>query len=195
MHISSVVSSWNADDELSTFCVGAILILNRQKIIKETNSIDDLIKPVCCETIRLPHWSCAPCNFPASASEASAMSLILLTCQCGRGKVILRQSLTNLVLTDHEVRRSTVIFFVSTAIDLNDAHARACASSPFLLFLTERRKRLSVPFFFFFIFFFFSREGEGERETENTNLRRAVGPPARLVEQSWRSVDREGGEP
>ncbi|KAK9142925.1 hypothetical protein Syun_012325 [Stephania yunnanensis] len=44
MHISSVVSSWNADDELSTFCVGAILILNRRKIIKETNSIDDLIK-------------------------------------------------------------------------------------------------------------------------------------------------------
>ncbi|KAK9153038.1 hypothetical protein Sjap_000518 [Stephania japonica] len=40
----NVVSSWNADDELSTFCVGAILILNRQKIIKETNSIDDLIK-------------------------------------------------------------------------------------------------------------------------------------------------------
>ncbi|KAK9144070.1 hypothetical protein Sjap_003973 [Stephania japonica] len=32
------------NDELSTFCVGAILILNRQKIIKETNSIDDLIK-------------------------------------------------------------------------------------------------------------------------------------------------------
>ncbi|KAK9141196.1 hypothetical protein Scep_010877 [Stephania cephalantha] len=44
MHISSVVSSRNGDDELSTFCVGAILILNRQKIIKETNSIDDLIK-------------------------------------------------------------------------------------------------------------------------------------------------------
>ncbi|KAK9138705.1 hypothetical protein Sjap_009299 [Stephania japonica] len=44
MHISSAVSSRNGDDELSTFCVGAILILNRQKIIKETNSIDDLIK-------------------------------------------------------------------------------------------------------------------------------------------------------
>ncbi|KAF1859396.1 hypothetical protein Lal_00009980, partial [Lupinus albus] len=31
-------------DELSIFCVAAILVLNRQKIIQETNSFDDMIK-------------------------------------------------------------------------------------------------------------------------------------------------------
>lgn len=34
----------NGDDELSVFCVAAILIINRQKIMKETHSIDDVIK-------------------------------------------------------------------------------------------------------------------------------------------------------
>ncbi|XP_077229269.1 rab GTPase-activating protein 22-like [Tasmannia lanceolata] len=34
----------NVDDEMPVFCVAAILIINRQKIIRETNSIDDLIK-------------------------------------------------------------------------------------------------------------------------------------------------------
>lgn len=45
MHICSVVSSTrNGDDELPVFCVAAILIMNRQKIIRETRSIDDMIK-------------------------------------------------------------------------------------------------------------------------------------------------------
>ncbi|KAL6976178.1 hypothetical protein U1Q18_024968 [Sarracenia purpurea var. burkii] len=45
LHICTVVSSTrNGDDELPVFCVAAILIMNRQKIIRETNSIDDLIK-------------------------------------------------------------------------------------------------------------------------------------------------------
>ncbi|KAL6582285.1 hypothetical protein OROMI_006299 [Orobanche minor] len=34
----------NGDDELPVFCVAAILIMNRQKIIRETRSFDDLIK-------------------------------------------------------------------------------------------------------------------------------------------------------
>lgn len=34
----------NGDDELSVFCVAAILIINRQKIMRETHSIDDIIK-------------------------------------------------------------------------------------------------------------------------------------------------------
>lgn len=34
----------NGDDELSVFCVAAILIINRQKIMRETHSIDDVIK-------------------------------------------------------------------------------------------------------------------------------------------------------
>ncbi|KAK4421533.1 GTPase-activating protein gyp7 [Sesamum alatum] len=34
----------NGDDELPVFCVAAILIMNRQKIIRETYSVDDLIK-------------------------------------------------------------------------------------------------------------------------------------------------------
>ncbi|PIN13107.1 Ypt/Rab-specific GTPase-activating protein GYP7 [Handroanthus impetiginosus] len=43
--ISSLVSSTrNGDDELPVFCVAAILIMNRQKLIRETHSIDDLIK-------------------------------------------------------------------------------------------------------------------------------------------------------
>ncbi|PSS24059.1 TBC1 domain family member 15 like [Actinidia chinensis var. chinensis] len=37
-------SSRNGDDELPIFCVAAILIMNCQRIIKETHSIDDLIK-------------------------------------------------------------------------------------------------------------------------------------------------------
>ncbi|KAL0432917.1 UNVERIFIED_CONTAM: GTPase-activating protein gyp7 [Sesamum latifolium] len=34
----------NGDDELPVFCVAAILIMNRQKIIRETYSVEDLIK-------------------------------------------------------------------------------------------------------------------------------------------------------
>ncbi|XP_028126784.1 small G protein signaling modulator 1-like isoform X1 [Camellia sinensis] len=45
LHMCTVVSSRrNGDDELPVFCVAAILFTNRQKIIRETNSIDDLIK-------------------------------------------------------------------------------------------------------------------------------------------------------
>ncbi|GMI92984.1 hypothetical protein like AT2G43490 [Hibiscus trionum] len=39
-----VSSTRKGDDDLPVFCVAAILIMNRQKIIKETHSIDDLIK-------------------------------------------------------------------------------------------------------------------------------------------------------
>lgn len=45
LHIGSAISTTgNGDDELPVFCVAAVLIMNRQKIIKETRSIDDLIK-------------------------------------------------------------------------------------------------------------------------------------------------------
>lgn len=45
MHICTAVSSTrNGDDELPVFCVAAILIMNRQKIIRQTRSIDDMIK-------------------------------------------------------------------------------------------------------------------------------------------------------
>lgn len=45
MHMCTAVSSTkNGDDELPVFCVAAILIMNRQKIIRETHSIDDMIK-------------------------------------------------------------------------------------------------------------------------------------------------------
>ncbi|XP_077225545.1 uncharacterized protein LOC143858710 isoform X2 [Tasmannia lanceolata] len=46
MHSFTITSSMtrNEDDELPVFCVAAILIINRQKIIRETHSIDDLIK-------------------------------------------------------------------------------------------------------------------------------------------------------
>ncbi|XP_020245903.1 small G protein signaling modulator 1-like isoform X2 [Asparagus officinalis] len=37
-------STRNGDDELPVFCVAAILILNRQKIMRQTRSIDDVIK-------------------------------------------------------------------------------------------------------------------------------------------------------
>ncbi|KAL3829201.1 hypothetical protein ACJIZ3_018003 [Penstemon smallii] len=39
-----VSSTINGDDELPVFCVAAILIMNRQNIMRETHSIDDLIK-------------------------------------------------------------------------------------------------------------------------------------------------------
>ncbi|KAI3756621.1 hypothetical protein L1987_56443 [Smallanthus sonchifolius] len=43
--ICTIISSTrNGDDELPIFCVAAILILNRHKIMKDTRSIDDLIK-------------------------------------------------------------------------------------------------------------------------------------------------------
>ncbi|XP_071685990.1 rab GTPase-activating protein 22-like isoform X2 [Rutidosis leptorrhynchoides] len=43
--ICTIISSTrNGDDELPIFCVAAILFLNRHKIIKESRSIDDLIK-------------------------------------------------------------------------------------------------------------------------------------------------------
>ncbi|WOL14319.1 small G protein signaling modulator 1-like isoform X1 [Canna indica] len=38
------VSRNNSDDELPVFCVAAILIINRQKILRETHSFDDVIK-------------------------------------------------------------------------------------------------------------------------------------------------------
>ncbi|CAB75453.1 putative protein [Arabidopsis thaliana] len=44
-HASCVVSSCGkGDDPLPVFCVAAILIMNRHKIMKETRSIDDMIK-------------------------------------------------------------------------------------------------------------------------------------------------------
>lgn len=39
-----ISSTKQGDDELPVYCVAAILIMNRQKIIRETRSIDDLIK-------------------------------------------------------------------------------------------------------------------------------------------------------
>lgn len=43
--IRTILSSTkNGDDELPVFCVAAILVMNRHKIIRETHSIDDLIK-------------------------------------------------------------------------------------------------------------------------------------------------------
>ncbi|XP_076936402.1 rab GTPase-activating protein 22-like isoform X1 [Bidens hawaiensis] len=43
--ICTIISSTrNGDDELPIFCVAAILILNRHKIMRDTRSIDDLIK-------------------------------------------------------------------------------------------------------------------------------------------------------
>ena len=45
LQICSVVSSTRkGDDDLPVFCVAAILIMNRQKIIRETRSIEDMIK-------------------------------------------------------------------------------------------------------------------------------------------------------
>ncbi|KAK8986194.1 hypothetical protein V6N11_082469 [Hibiscus sabdariffa] len=45
LQLCGVVSSTRkGDDNLPVFCVAAILIMNRQKIIKETHSIDDMIK-------------------------------------------------------------------------------------------------------------------------------------------------------
>ncbi|XP_065867202.1 uncharacterized protein [Euphorbia lathyris] len=45
IQISTILSSTkNGDDELPVFCVASILIMNRQKIIRETRSIDDMIK-------------------------------------------------------------------------------------------------------------------------------------------------------
>lgn len=45
IQISTIVSSTkNGDDELPVFCVASILIMNRHKIIRETRSIDDMIK-------------------------------------------------------------------------------------------------------------------------------------------------------
>ncbi|GLT91639.1 hypothetical protein SLE2022_095150 [Rubroshorea leprosula] len=40
----SIISTGNRDDELSVFCVAAVLIMNHHKIVKETHSIDDMIK-------------------------------------------------------------------------------------------------------------------------------------------------------
>lgn len=45
MHSVNIVSSTRSTvDELPVFCVAAILVMNHQKIIKQTHSIDDLIK-------------------------------------------------------------------------------------------------------------------------------------------------------
>ncbi|PPS14171.1 hypothetical protein GOBAR_AA06398 [Gossypium barbadense] len=45
LQICNVVSpTRKGDDDLPVFCVATILIMNRQKLIKETRSIDDMIK-------------------------------------------------------------------------------------------------------------------------------------------------------
>lgn len=41
---TTMSTTGNGYDELPVFCVAAVLILNRQKIIRQTRSIDDLIK-------------------------------------------------------------------------------------------------------------------------------------------------------
>jgi len=40
----TAASTRSGDDELHVFCVAAILIINRQKIMRQTRSIDDVIK-------------------------------------------------------------------------------------------------------------------------------------------------------
>lgn len=40
----SIISTGNGDDELPVFCVAAVLIMNRHKIVKDTHSIDDMIR-------------------------------------------------------------------------------------------------------------------------------------------------------
>jgi len=54
-----ISSTKNGDDELPVFCVAVILIMNRQKIIKETRSIDDMIKAgvLYCSTIILSSYN------------------------------------------------------------------------------------------------------------------------------------------
>lgn len=42
--MSSVSSTMKANNELAIFCVAAILVLNRQKILREAQSFDDIIK-------------------------------------------------------------------------------------------------------------------------------------------------------
>lgn len=41
---TTAASTRSGDDELPVFCVAAILIINRQKIMRQTRSIDDVIK-------------------------------------------------------------------------------------------------------------------------------------------------------
>ncbi|XP_010912770.2 rab GTPase-activating protein 22 [Elaeis guineensis] len=41
---SATASTRKGDDELAVFCVAAILVTNRQKIMRETHSIDDIIR-------------------------------------------------------------------------------------------------------------------------------------------------------
>lgn len=48
-----VSSTGSGDDELPVFCVAAILILNHNKIMKETRSLDDMIKAGALLTIRV----------------------------------------------------------------------------------------------------------------------------------------------
>jgi hypothetical protein len=43
-HLSANVLARSEDEELAIFCVAAILIINRHKIIRGTHSIDDAIK-------------------------------------------------------------------------------------------------------------------------------------------------------
>ncbi|GMN52511.1 hypothetical protein TIFTF001_021656 [Ficus carica] len=49
---TAVLSTKKGDDELPVFCVAAILIMNHQKIIRETHSIDDMIKAVVIDTVK-----------------------------------------------------------------------------------------------------------------------------------------------
>lgn len=51
-------SKKNMDDELPVFCVAAILIINRQKIMRETNSMDDIIKASIFLSFFLIYFSC-----------------------------------------------------------------------------------------------------------------------------------------
>lgn len=45
LHISTIAApTRNGDDDMPVFCVAAILIINRHKIMRQTHSIDDVIK-------------------------------------------------------------------------------------------------------------------------------------------------------
>lgn len=57
MHPCSLsLSTRNSDEELQVFCVAAILIINRQKIMRETHSIDDVIKASSFSFIHCIQW-------------------------------------------------------------------------------------------------------------------------------------------
>ncbi|KAE9585943.1 hypothetical protein Lalb_Chr24g0396671 [Lupinus albus] len=125
-------------DELSIFCVAAILVLNRQKIIQETNSFDDMIKAGAIDLFKYFLSSKAAINW--CYENHSYYTLLLCFCS-----LVLQCSFW---MFNDNMLKIKVKRCITTAVKLRKKYFNK-ASSKFVIFLYRITKEALTAFAIF----------------------------------------------